>query len=105
MPLRRVSRLHFPSLHPNVRREFMTGDAPIQFLPVGLDVKQTEFVRCLLVDGRRSGFADSGMPVFVSTDPNLEAMFVAARPAVSVIVDFHDKGRRFDFIGITDPMW
>ena len=97
--------MQYPPIHPNVVREFLTRDAPIKLFPVGLDVKQAEFVRCLLVDGRRTGFADTGIPVFVSTDPNLEAMFIAAKPAVSVIVDFHDKGRRFDFIGITDPMW
>jgi hypothetical protein len=104
MPLSREARLRYP-LHPAVAREFVGGSADIRLQPAGLDVKQAEFVRCLLVDGRRTVFAESGIPVFVSTDKNLEAMFVANKPPVSVIVDFHDKGRRFDFIDITDPMW
>ncbi len=85
-----------------------TAEGSIRFYPVNLDVKQAEFARCLLVNGERSCFTDdssAAIPIFVSTDPKFESLFCSSKPAVSVVLDFHDKGRRLDFLGITDPMW
>jgi len=100
--------LEYPAIHPAVAEQIIGPQRPLGLFPVGLDVKQAEFVRCLLVNGHQCCFTSNplaAIPVFVSTHPNFEAMFLAQRPAVSVVVDFHDKGRRFDFVGLTDAMW
>jgi len=101
-----------PAPHPAVSRAFVQPDssaAPIRLFPVNLDVKQAEVARCLLVDRKRSCFVDqwqsSAIPVFISTDPKAEELFCRVRPACSIFLDLHDKGRKFDFLSLTDSMW
>ncbi|CAN5608034.1 hypothetical protein BH10PLA1_BH10PLA1_00630 [soil metagenome] len=99
-----------PAVHSAVKARFIAAgptDA-VRLYPVKLDVKQAEFARCLLINGRQSVFTDQttgAIPCFVSTDPAFESTFITARPPVSIVLDFHDKGRKFDFLGITDAMW
>jgi hypothetical protein len=100
----------FPSLHPNVAAAFASAStAPIHLFPVGLDVKQTECLRCLLADDIRArivaDWSPSAIPVFLSTDPGLESYFQSANPRLSVILDPHDKGRKLDFVGLPDSLW
>lgn len=99
-----------PAVHPAVVAQFikLPPAEALQLYPVNLDVKQAEFARCLLVNQRQSAFSDSAggaIPVFVSTDPKFEAIFCSTKPPVSIVLDFHDKGRKFDFLGLTDAMW
>ena len=101
---------HYPAAHPAVVQQFVDGKLPgaARLFPVNLDVKQAEFVRCLLINQTQCRFTDdaaNAMPVFVSTDPQFETLFCKNKPPMSVVVDFHDKGRRFDFLGLTDPIW
>ena len=101
----------FPAVHPAVVQQFVDRNrtaSAARIFPVNLDVKQAEFLRCLMVNGRETCFFDQSVgaiPVFVSTDGNFEAMFCANKPPVSIVIDFHDKGRRLDFLGLTDPMY
>lgn len=100
--------MHYPAVHPEVVKQFVRAAAPVRLFPVKLDVKQAEFVRCLLVNGRQTSFSAepaASIPVFVSTLADIESLFCTAKPPVSIVVDFHDKGRRLDFLGLTDAMW
>jgi len=99
-----------PKVHPAVAKFFAERrKTDIQLFPVGLDVKQTECVRCLFADGNRASIiADwhpSAIPVFFSTDAQFESRFRQICPKVSIVFDGHDKGRKFDFLGISDELW
>ena len=101
---------NYPAVHPAVVEQFVDRDllGTARLIPVTLDVKQAEFVRCLLVNQTQCRFtadAVNAIPVFVSTHPQFEKLFCENKPPMSVVVDFHDKGRRFDFLGLTDPIW
>lgn len=101
---------NYPAVHPAVVEQFVDRDLPgiTRLFPVNLDVKQAEFVRCLLVNQTRCRFtadATDAIPVFESTHPQFESLYCENKPPVSIVVDFHDKGRRFDFLGLTAPIW
>ncbi len=100
----------YPAVHPAVVEQFVDRHmlAAVRLFPVNLDVKQAEFVRCLLVNQTHCRFTDKptdAIPVFVSTHPQFEPLFCENKPPISIVVDFHDKGRRFDFLGLSDPIW
>ena len=99
-----------PGVHPAVVEQFaVDSPAPIRLYPVNLDVKQAECVRCLLVDEKRSRITDQwgpgAIPVFLATDPQAENHFLAARPKVSIFLDPHDKGKKLDFLLLSDAVW
>ncbi len=99
----------YPAVNPAVVKQFVDRNLPVaaRLFPVNLDVKQAEFVRCLLVNQSQCCFTNSpacAIPIFVSTQPQFEQLFCENKPSVSVVVDFHDKGRRLDFLGLTQPI-
>ncbi|MGA3066919.1 MAG: glycosyltransferase [Tepidisphaeraceae bacterium] len=108
--LRDTARGPFPPVHPAVANHFAANSAaPIQLYPVNLDMKQAECVRCLLCDQRRTcitaDWNSDAIAVFLATDANVEDYFLAARPRVSIFLDPHDKGRKLDFLLLSDAMW
>ena len=99
-----------PPLHPALMHQFVGVPADKWGLyPVNLDVKQTEIVRCLLADGRRTritaDYAAGSIPVFISTDPDFERLYLAMMPPLAFVLDLHDKGRRLDFLDVSDSVY
>lgn len=88
-------RSQLPPLDDRLRPHFQFDDnqAALYLHPVSLDVKMTENVRCLLVDGKQVAFGTerkNSIPVFNAFDPNYRTPFCQARPPVSVVLDLHD---------------
>ena len=73
--------------------EFDGTQSGIQLYPVSLDVKLTENVRCLFIDGKQVAFSNErngSIPVFNAFDPNYRTPFCQTRPPVSIVLDLHD---------------
>jgi hypothetical protein len=98
----------FPALHPSVAAFATISLAPIHLFPVALDVKQTECLRCLLVDNIHTrilpDWNPNAIPVFLATDPNVETYFQSTKPQLSIFLDPHDKGRNLDFLLLPDSI-
>jgi hypothetical protein len=96
----RGGRSRLPPLDDRLRPHFQfNNQAAIQLHPVSLDVKQTENVRCLFVDGKQVAFGSepqNSIPVFNAFDPNYRKPFCQARPPVSIVLDLHDYGYTAD---------
>lgn len=93
-------RSQLPPLDDRLRPHFQfDGQAPIHLHPVSLDVKMTENVRCLFVDGKQVAFGNgsqNSIPVFNAFDPNYRTPFCQALPPVSIVLDLHDYGHASD---------
>jgi hypothetical protein len=90
----RGGKSRLPAPDDRLRPHFQFNhQAAIRLYPVSLDVKLTENLRCLFVEGERvalSTESEGSIPVFNVFDSNFREVFCRACPPVSIVLDLHD---------------